>query len=160
MAENNKAIKQQLISHLNGGEAFVRLSELLPKIPFDKLEIRPTNLPYSVYELFYHICFTQKDLLNYCLKQNYTAPNWPEDYWPKSKAPANQNEWQELQNQFDQTQKSLIALLKKEETDLLQPVASNKKHHLLREIELVIEHNAYHSGQLVILLRLLGVIEN
>ncbi|WP_233357765.1 hypothetical protein [Haloflavibacter putidus] len=49
MAENNKAIKQQLISHLNGGEAFVRLSKLLPKITFDKLEIRPANLPYSVF---------------------------------------------------------------------------------------------------------------
>ncbi|WP_317129115.1 DinB family protein [Haloflavibacter putidus] len=108
----------------------------------------------------YHICITQKDLLNYCTKKNYTAPSWPEDYWPKSKAPDSEKEWQELKNQFEQTQKSLIALLKKEETDLLQPVASTKKHSLLREIGLVIEHNAYHGGQLVILLRLLGVIEN
>ena len=155
--ENSKAIKQQMIRHLRGGEAFVRLSEILPKTTYDKTGIRPANLPYSVYELFYHICFTQQDLLNYCTQKDYIAPNWPEAYWPQTQAPTNQKEWEELQKDFYKTQNELIALLKKEETDLLQPVESNKEHSLLREVVLVIEHNAYHSGQLVILLRLLGI---
>ena len=62
----NRQIKAQLIKHLEGGEAFMPLKELLNEIPFEKLGERPGNLPYSFFELFYHIWFAQKDILDYC----------------------------------------------------------------------------------------------
>ncbi|WP_246054158.1 MULTISPECIES: DinB family protein [Antarcticibacterium] len=148
-------IKARLIKHLEGGEAFMPVQEMLKYITYERVGERPGNLPYSFYELFYHIWYAQKDILEYCKAEDYAAPKWPEDYWPPVSKPDTQAEWKELQEAFFQTRKELIFHL--ESSELLQPVGNDTEHNLLREIMLVIEHNAYHIGQLMILLRELGL---
>lgn len=149
-------IKEQLILHLKGGHAFMPVDELLSKISFQDLGKRPDGLPYSFYEQFFHLRFTQADLLNYCLDRDYKESVWPQEYWPSSKAPQNEKEWQQLKSDFFEEREALIQLILKPETDLFGYVPSNKKHTLFREILLVIEHNAYHTGQLFTISRLLG----
>lgn len=150
-----RQIKAQLIKHLEGGEAFMPLKEMLKEIPYEKLGDRPGNLPYSFYELFYHIWFAQKDILDYCKAADYISHQWPDDYWPETSQPDTETEWLELREAFFQNRKELVAQL--EESDLLQPVRPGTDHSLLREILLVIEHNAYHTGQMLIVLRELGL---
>lgn len=48
-------MKEQLVKHLNGGEAFMSVDEMLKEIPFSETGVRPKDLPYSFYELFYHM---------------------------------------------------------------------------------------------------------
>ncbi|MDR6300902.1 DinB family protein [Mesonia maritima] len=153
-------MREQLLKHLQGGEVFVPLDELLPKIPYEKLGERPENLPYSFYELFYHIVYAQSDILAYCCNKNYKAPKWPKDYWPKQQKPQSKAEWENLQKTFKNSQKALTQLLGNENKNLSETVPTNDKHTLLREVLLVIEHNAYHTGQLVIIARLLGVYKS
>ncbi len=151
----NRQIKAQLIKHLEGGEAFMPLKEMLKEIPYEMLGERPGNLPYSFYELFYHIWFAQKDILDYCKAEEYTSHQWPEDYWPETNKADTEAEWIELQDAYFQNQEELISYL--ETSDLLQPVRKGAEHSLLREILLVIEHNAYHTGQMMVVLRELGL---
>ena len=99
MGETTK-IRQQLVKHLKGGEAFMPLEEMLKEIPFEKVGVRPGNLPYSFYELFYHIRFAQKEILEYCTLENYSDYNWPDDYWPKIQSPQSRDEWEELQKSY------------------------------------------------------------
>ena len=66
----NKLIRERLAKHLDGGEAFMNLDKMLNEISFEKINIRPANLPYSFFELFYHITFTQKDILDFCASKN------------------------------------------------------------------------------------------
>lgn len=153
--DDMRPIKAQLIKHLEGGEAFMPLEEMLKEIPYEKLGERPGNLPYSFYELFYHIWFAQKDILDYCKAEEYTSHQWPNDYWPEATRPDTEAEWVELREAFFQNRKDLILHL--ENSDLLQPVKPGTDHSLLREILLVIEHNAYHTGQILIVLRELGL---
>lgn len=54
----------------------------------------------------------------------------------------------------DQTE--FIALLHDEANDLLAPFAYGTGQTLLREALLIADHNAYHTGQIVLLRRLLG----
>ena len=150
-------IKKQLIAHLKGGEAFVPIEEMLKIIPFELLAKRPGNLPYSFYEVFYHIWFTQKDIINYCLSEEYNLPNWPEDYWPLESAPENEIAWTALQTQFFEDREKFLDYIQSSEANLLAPLSNGNKHNLLREILLVIEHSAYHTGQLLVILRELGV---
>ncbi len=89
--------KKQLEKHLFGGQAFIQLDEMLKKISFEKIGVRPKELPYSFYELFYHIWFTQNDILKYCQNSDYSAPKWPKDYWPKNQAPLDPDAWKDLQ---------------------------------------------------------------
>lgn len=144
-----------LQKHLAGGEAFMPLTDLLSEITFEKIGERPYNLPYSFYELFYHITYAQKDILKFCVSEDYKAPNWPGDYWPKQQAPKSETEWQQVQEDYLKDRKELEQLV--ENKPLMEVVPAGQNETLFREILLVIEHTAYHTGQLVILLRLLGL---
>ncbi len=155
--EETFEIRKQLSKHLEGGAAFMPLEELLKKIKFDSLGIRPGQLPYSFYELFYHIRFAQKDILEYCTAENYKTHNWPDDYWPEEKVPSSQDDWEQLKTDYFRERKQLSKFLLNPENDLMAPVRKGTNHSLLREILLVIEHTAYHNGQLLIVLRQLGL---
>lgn len=155
MMEIKNNLKHILENHLKGGEAFMPLNEILGRISFEKTGERPKELPYSFYELFYHMYATQKDILDYCLQKNYTEKEWPGEYWPKQKQPKDSEEWKALKKAFFEDQQKLIELM--ETSELNDTVPSNPKHSFFREMLLVIEHNAYHSGQLLIILRHLGL---
>ena len=150
-------LKEQLVRHLESGEAFMPIEEMLKKIPFSELGKRPAGLPYSFYELFCHIRSTQKDILDYCTKIDYSSHNWPDDYWPKEKAPENEPAWESLKKAYFTEREELSKLILSPEKELSDPVPSAEKHSLFREVLLVIEHTSYHSGQLLILLRHLGL---
>jgi len=150
-------IRNELAKHLEGGEAFMTVEVMLKEMKFEKLGERPNNLPYSFYELFYHIWFTQRDILIYSTSENYKEFKWPKDYWPEKKAPDTEAEWLELQQAYFDNRKELSVFLLNPENDLMKPVRPGTKHSLLREILIVIEHTAYHNGQLLIILRHLGL---
>ena len=150
-------LKHTLSRHLYGGQAFMTVDQMLKKIPFQQLSMKPKDLPYSFYEIFYHIWFTQHDILQYCLKTNYHAPAWPKGYWPQECGPENEDEWEGLKNDFFEDREKLNQLITSEGSHLSDAVPSNKEHTIFREILLVIEHTSYHSGQLLIILRHLGL---
>ncbi|MEH6659070.1 DinB family protein [Leeuwenhoekiella marinoflava] len=153
-----KLLKEQLLRHLHGGEAFKNVEDLLEDISYKKSGERPVGLPYSFYEVFYHMAYAQKDILNFCLAESYAMPSWPKDYWPAEKKAKTKEEWKSLVSEFFEDRKLLMAFIEDENTDLLQVVKHGEEQRVLRELMLVIEHNAYHTGQLAIILRLLGLI--
>ncbi|MCL6217426.1 DinB family protein [Zunongwangia pacifica] len=148
--------RAQLIKHLMGGEAFMPIDKVLEEVSFDRIGERIHGLPYSFYEVFYHITYAQKDILDYIISDNYTAQKWPEAYWDDKKAPETENEWEQLKSRFFKERQDLADYILDENNDLQKPVKNSKDHTLLWELLLVIEHNAYHTGQLIVLLRLLG----
>lgn len=152
-----QVLKAQLLKHLKGGEAFMPIDELFEKINYKSLGDRPVGLPYSFYEIFYHIRYAQKDILDFCISENYLLPNWPADYWPSDKAPESKQEWKKLKADFFEERLLLSEFIEDESTDLLAIAKHGEKQSVLRELMLVIEHNAYHTGQLVTILRLLGL---
>lgn len=149
--------KKQLVKHLKGGEAFVSIETFIDKIPFEQLGKRPYNLPYSFYELFYHIVFAQKDILEYSISGDYKTSKWPEDYWPKASAPESPDTWQKLKKDYFDDRSILENFILDPKNDLNILVRNSEKHTLFRETLLVIEHTAYHTGQMLMILRLLGL---
>lgn len=151
-------IRKQLVKHLKGGEAFMPVDKLIGEITWDKLGKRPTDLPYSFYEVFYHIYYTQKDILNFCKAESYATPNWPDDYWPKTQAPKTEQSWKKLIVDYQTDRKELVSFLQTDKNELEKPVRHGKDGQtLIREMMLVIEHTAYHTGQLLVILRCLGL---
>ncbi len=150
-------MKEQLIKHLQGGEAFTPIDQILEEITFEKVGERPSGLPYSFYELFYHIVFAQQDIFEYISNNNYQAPKWPDGYWTEEQAPKNEQAWEDLKSRFFKDRKELIKLIQQPETDLNQTIKNSDEHTLFREFMLIVEHNAYHTGQLLVVLRLLDL---
>lgn len=151
--------RNQLVQHLEGGQAYTSLEDFLDKIPFEKLGERPHGLPYSFYEVFFHICFAQKDILEYTISGDYKTHNWPDDYWPENKSPKDLEEWENMKQEYFDDRKMFKDFILELKNDLDEPVRNSKDHSLLREIMLVIEHTAYHTGQLLVIQRLLGVYD-
>lgn len=149
--------KEQLVKHLKGGETFVPLEDFIDKIPFEKLGDRPHNLPYSFYELFYHIVFAQKDILEFSISGDYKTSKWPDDYWPNEPTPRTKETWEKLKKDYYDDRDIFENFLLDPKNDLNLPVRNSDNHTLLREVMLVIEHTAYHTGQMLIILRLLGL---
>ncbi len=154
------AVKEQIIRHLEGGEAFLPVGEFLDDISFTKVGIRPAGLPYSFYEIFYHITFVQRDILAYTTTVNYQARTWPGDYWPAYPSPVNETAWEELKAEYFEDRMSLSKFIKDDQNELMASVLNSQEHSLLRELLLVIEHTAYHTGQLQVIRRLLDVYDN
>ncbi|MCC4213991.1 DinB family protein [Leeuwenhoekiella parthenopeia] len=150
-------IKAQLLRHLKGGEAFMPVEDLLDKVRYKRIGERPVGLPYSFYEVFYHMFYAQRDLLDFCTAESYKTPSWPKDYWSSEKTAETKEDWQALKQDFFKDRNALVAFIENPETDLLGIAKHGEKQQILRELMLAIEHNAYHLGQLVIIARLLGL---
>lgn len=153
---NQTNIKQQLNKHLTGGQAFSPIDTVLDKMPFEKIGIVPDGLPYSFYQLFAHIRIAQLDILEYCTLDDYSAGNWPDDYWPDDPAPESQSEWKNLKANYFSERNAFSDLILDPSSDLTKPFRTNPAHNLLRQTELIIEHTAYHTGQLYVVYRLLN----
>lgn len=154
----DKMIRERLAKHLKGGEAFMTVDEMVKKITFADIKTRPANLPYSFYELFYHITFTQKDILDFIDSDDYKQHKWPDNYWTKEKKCSNEEEWKQLQAEYFDARNKLKTILLNFDTSLMQLVKNGKgEQTLFRELLLVIEHTAYHTGQMLVVLRLLNL---
>ncbi len=152
------AIKQQLVKHIQGGEAFLPIDKLLPKIPFEALGTVIEGLPYTIWQQFHHLSFCQKDILDFSIDPNYTHYEWPKDYWTTDLAPIIEEEWEVAQETYFKERQTLIDLILDPKIDLNKPFAHGTGQTLFREALLVIEHTAYHTGQILVMARKLGLI--
>lgn len=157
MAKKNKKIRNKLAEHLDGGQAYARIEELLDSIPFDKVGERPEGLPYSFYEQFYHLNLAQKDIIGFTKDPDHTSPQWPDEYWPAEQAPADKKEWEDLKEEFFEVRDRFKDYIRDTDHHLTRNFEHGTGQNLIREVLLVLEHNAYHTGQLLLIARLLGV---
>lgn len=153
---SNLSFRKQLVSHLEGGQAFSPLNKVLDNMSYDLIGIVPDGLPYSFYQQFYHIWYAQKDIIDYCKNDDYKAPNWPDEYWPENSSPDQESEWKELIQNFFHDRDLFSRYILDSSNKLFEPFESDSDHNLFREIQLVIEHNSYHTGQLYLIYRLLS----
>jgi hypothetical protein len=99
----------------------------------------------------------QLDILEFSQSADYVPRNWPDDYWPKSPAPATAAEWTQSVRRVLKDRDAFIALLEDPKRDLYEPFPWGDGQTLLREALLIADHNAYHVGEIVLVRRILGI---
>ena len=147
----DSSVRQQLAQNLRAGNAHLRFEDAVAEFPDAQINTRPENVDYSFWHLIEHLRLTQVDILHYLTDPGYQAMAWPRDYWPAKDAEATRAEWDASVQGFLEDREALAAMIEDEGNDLLMPVPSNPDHTLLREIFIIIDHNAYHIGELAIL---------
>jgi len=103
----NDIVREHLIKLLDWQDAHVSFDVAVEGIPPPLQGVRPEGLPYSPWELLEHLRVTQKDILNFCQNQDYKAPKWPDEYWPKTTSPPEPNDWQKSVNAFRSDRRTL-----------------------------------------------------
>lgn len=153
----NARLRAELVALLRGGNAHLPTADTLDGIPFERANERPGGLPYSLWELAYHLWFTQHDILVFVQNPDYPGAEWPSDYWPETDATP--EAWDNTCQAFRSDLDRLVALVEDEATDLLAELAWAPGYTLLREVLLAADHNAHHLGEVIVLRRLLGIWE-
>jgi hypothetical protein len=143
-------------SALDWHEAHAPLEAAAAGLPAELHGRRPEHLPYSPWELVEHIRRTQADLVDFMVNTAYTAPAWPEDYWPPGPVPSTKEAWQESVTTVGRDRKRLQQLALRSDLDLTARIPWGEGQTYLRTILVALDHMAYHVGQLVAVRRLLG----
>lgn len=154
MADDNEALRTELSNFLSKSGAHADFDKVLKGFPMDAAAKRPKGVPYSAWQLLEHIRVAQADILEFVSKKNYKEKSWPADYWPKDPAPPSEDAWDKSLADFKKDRKKLISLLKS--SSPLEPIPFADNKTLMQEILLVVDHTAYHLGELVLLRRILG----
>jgi hypothetical protein len=151
-------LREQLIRALDWEEAHVGFDKAVDGIPDDLRGARAAGFEHSAWQLVEHIRIAQEDILDFCVNPNYThTMKWPDDYWPANPAPPSPQAWTNSIGSFTRSRDELKRLTR-EVGDLASQVPTGKPNQTyLRAILLVIDHAAYHVGQLVALRRALGI---
>jgi hypothetical protein len=152
------SVKDELLKMLDGSQAHATFDDAVADFPVKLRGVVVDNLPYSAWQILDHIRIAQRDILQFStLGTDYKPMKWPDEYWPKDAEPPSEGAWDDAVRSVIDDRNSFEALVKKtSEADLVKPFEWGDGQTLMREVLLVIDHSGYHTGELVMLRRLLG----
>jgi hypothetical protein len=148
-SDRDAEIRRQLVAALEGGHTHMSFAEATKGFPTSGINSRPPRVPYTFWHLVEHLRLTQRDMLEYMTSPTYTEPPFPEGYWPARTARATPAQWRRSVAGFHEDLKTISALVQDEHRDLFTPVANSAgQHTIYRCCVIVVDHNAYHVGEL------------
>ena len=156
MSEHEEALREQLVSLLKGGGAHVHFMDAIEGFPAAKRGTYAQGLAHTGWQLLEHARIAQWDILEFSRNAEHVSPEFPEGYWPKTPAPASEEEWNRTVEAFEHDLREMIKLIENPHTDLYAKIPHGQGQTLLREALVLADHNSYHLGQLVDLRRALG----
>ena len=152
-------LRRQLVHLLIVRQAHMDFEDAVNDFPSEAINTRPSNCNYTVWHLVEHLRICQKDILDYIQSDDYEWPNFPDDLWPDTSATTDESGWQQSIEQFLADRRALVDLINDPATDLFSPLPNSgeHQHNILREINIVASHNAYHTGELGVLRQVMGL---
>ena len=154
----DERLLKELEFQLKGGNAHAKFDDVVSGLSPKLRGIKPEALPYSPWQLLEHIRIAQKDILEFCDNGSgsYQQPNWPDDYWPKDAAPPSEKAWDKSIAEYHADLKAFLRLLHDPKRGLFEPFPWGTGQTLFHEAMLLVDHVAYHLGEIVAIRRLLG----
>jgi uncharacterized damage-inducible protein DinB len=151
-------MRNQIARSLDWGEAHADFDQAIAGLAPELRGRRVNGLPHSAWEILEHLRIAQHDILDFAINPSYKEMKWPDEYWPKSPEPPSPKAWDESVAQFKRDRDAVKQLAMDPKIDLAGRIPHGGKaaQTYLRAVLLVIDHNAYHVGELVTLRRLLG----
>jgi len=152
----NELLISNLTELLIKGNAHATLDDALKNITYESLSRTPTGLPYNIWQIAQHIRISQWDILEFSRNPKYISPEWPKGYWPSEKEPASEEAWEKCVHDIKEDRNSFIELIKNASENLYTPIPGGDGQTLLREALVLADHNSYHTGEIIVLRRLLN----
>jgi uncharacterized damage-inducible protein DinB len=151
-----QALRVHLAPALDWQDAHVGFDRAFADMPPGRRGVRAPGFDRSCWELLEHMRLAQADILEFCVAPSYTERPWPAAYWPASAEPPDDAAWEASVASLRHDLAALRGLALDESLDLFAPVPNGDGQTYLRELMLVIDHNAYHLGQFVAERKALG----
>ncbi|MDX1636970.1 MAG: DinB family protein [Balneolaceae bacterium] len=155
--DSSQTVREHLVTQLTEEHAHISFSRAVEGLKARQVGRRPDSLPYSIWELVEHLRIAQHDIVQFSSDPDYKSPEWPGGYWPESPSPDDQQVWEESLDQIEADLQQMVNLVRDTANDLFEPFAHGSGQTLFREAVLIIDHNSYHTGQIVTVRRLLDL---
>jgi len=150
------ALVTELTKLLTAGNAHATFEQAIADLPAPLRNQAVPDVPYTIWHLVEHIRIAQADILEFCLNPHYVAPEWPASYWPDKALAVDDAGWQAALTAIRHDQQQFIDLLEDPATDLFTPLPHGDGQNIFREALLIGDHAAYHTGEIILIRRLLG----
>ena len=148
---NPDPLRKHLLDLLRMKGAHLSIDEAVAGFPVALRGAKPKGAPHTPWELLEHMRLAQWDILDFSRNPKYKEMEFPDDYWPKTEVPPDDEAWDRSVEQFRRDLKAMEKLVSDPKVDLTARIAHGKEQTLLREALLAADHNSYHLGQLVFL---------
>lgn len=156
---DDSELRTQLANLLAARQAHALLEDAVRDLPEEHIDTKPPGCPYSFWQLLEHMRICQRDILDYIEADHYRWLSFPADLWPRNDARSDPAGWQRTIDRFLADRQRLIDIVGDPATDLFAPLPNSGEHRhtIVREIHVVAAHNAYHTGELIVMRRSLGL---
>lgn len=154
---NQSRLRELLLEQLTGKNAHVDFERAIKGLGLEEVGRKPDSFPHTVWELVEHIRIAQHDIVAFSQSADYTSPPWPEGYWPDTEKPENKLQWEKSVAAVKNDHQIMVQMIKNKENDLLRTIPHGDGQTLFREAMLIVDHNAYHIGQIVQMRRVMGL---
>jgi uncharacterized damage-inducible protein DinB len=152
-------LRRHLLDLLHSADAHITWEDAVADFPVHLRGVKPPGAPHTAWQLLEHLRICVHDIVEFTRNPQYACLEFPAGYWPLTEAPPDEAAWERSIAAMRADTQAMCALVAEESRDLYARINhpdAEDKHSLLREALLVADHNAYHTGQLVLLRRLLG----
>jgi uncharacterized damage-inducible protein DinB len=149
-------LRKHLLDSLKANQAHATFEDAVKDFPATLRGKKPLGAGHSAWQLLEHLRLAQHDILEFSRDPRYVSPKWPEGYWPVDEAPPFESAWDDSVAAFQRDHQAFAKLISDPDKNLFQEFPHGDGQTLLREALLIVDHNAYHVGQLVMLRVQLG----
>jgi len=156
-ASPDQPLRDHLLYLLKGGGAHADFDAAMGDWPVQLAGVKVANFPHTAWMLLEHMRLAQWDILEFSRNSKHVSPRWPEGYWPASEAPSDEKAWTASMAAFRKDLRTIELLVSDRKVDLYARIPWGDGQTILREALLVVDHNAYHLGQLVMLRKSIGI---
>lgn len=156
MADDQAALRAELVFHLVAGNAHMTLEDAVKNFPMERINETFPNGSYSAWALLEHIRISQWDILDFIGNKDYVYREWPRDYWPAQGTAASREEWEASLGSLSADRQALVDIVNDPATDLYAEIPWGEGQTVMREILVVTDHNSYHVGEFAIMRQAMG----
>jgi hypothetical protein len=153
---NDQALRRHLAPLLTSESAHASFEAALADFRAALHGEQPTGAAHTPWQVLEHMRITQRDVLDRIGNANHRALAFPDEYWPPAAVPRKNDAWDASVAAFRADQKALADVIGKNDIDLFGPTRPGADGVLLDDLLMIVDHNAYHLGELILLRRLLG----
>ena len=155
-ASSDLIIRKQIAQFLEESHAHAGFDAAVDDFPPELRGRKLPGAPHTAWQLLEHMRIALWDILEFSRDGRHKSPKWPEGYWPESETPPSEKAWDASVRRFRADRRAMQKLVLDKTRDLSAIVPHGQSQTLVREALILIDHNAYHTGQLVLLRRLMG----
>jgi hypothetical protein len=157
--KDDRELRNQLVRMLTVRQAHMDFEDAVADFPKEHINTRPPNCAYTFWHLLEHMRICQRDILDYIQSDNYKWPHFPDDLWPGHATVTDLAGWQQTIENFYADRQRLVDIINDPDVDLFAslPNSGEHQHSILREVNIVASHNAYHTGEMGILRQIMGL---